>query len=99
MTRTRYPVEPPRTFLPLSRRGWRCVHISAIVYIMACLWLGPTAAFWLTVIGAWTVFWLYLCSRFPFLSVFTVACITGFIGGLFGWRGGYYYRPYYRRRR
>ena len=90
MTRTRYPVEPPRTFLPLSRRGKRQLWLSAILYLMACIWLGPTAAFWLTVIGAWTLFWLCLCSRFPFLSVFTVACITGFVSGLFGWRGGCY---------
>jgi hypothetical protein len=89
------PIPP----LPLSRRGKKQLWLSAILYLMACIWLGPTAAFWLTVIGAWSLFWLYLCSKWPFFGVFTVACISGFVGGLFGYRSGYYYRPYYRRRR
>ena len=65
---------------------------------MACLWLGQTTAFWLTIIGGWTLFWFYLCGRFPMLGSFTSAILTGFIGGLFGYRTGYYaYRG--RRRR
>lgn len=96
MTRQVHIIQPI-PHLPLSRRGKKQLWISAILYLTLCAWLGPTAAFWLTVIGAWSVFWLYLCSRWPFLSVFTVACISGFVGGLFGTRGGYY--PYYCRRR
>ena len=67
------PIPP----LPLSRRGKKQLWLSAILYLMACIWLGPTAAFWLTVIGAWSLFWLYLCSKWPFFGVFTVACISG----------------------
>jgi hypothetical protein len=81
--------------LPVSRRGSKRLWLSAIVYLMLCVWLGPTVAFWLTVIGAWTLFWFWLCGRFPVLGSFTSAFLTGFIGGLFGYRGGYYrtYRP------
>jgi hypothetical protein len=97
MTRQVHLIQPI-PHLPVSRRGMKRLWLSAVLYLMACVWLGPTAAFWLTVIGAWSVFWLYLCSRWPFLSVFTVACITGFVSGLFGYQSGYYYRARYRRR-
>jgi hypothetical protein len=68
---------------------------------MGCIWLGPTAAFRLTVITAWTLFWFYLCGRFPVLGWFTSAFLAGFIGGLFGARGGGYTYTFslcYRRR-
>ena len=35
-----------------------------------------------------TIFWFWLCGRFPVLGVFTSAFLVGFIGGLFGSRGG-----------
>ena len=38
--------------LPLKRRSMKRWWLSAIVYLLLCLWMGPTAAFWLTVIGA-----------------------------------------------
>ena len=88
--------------LPVSRRGMKRWWISAIVYLMACVWLGPHVAFWLTVIGGWTLFWFYLCGRFPILGMFTSAFLTGLIGGLFGARGGgyaYYRTPRRHRRR
>ena len=83
---TDFPLEPPRTIQPLSRRGGKRLWLSAILYLMACIRLGPTAAFWLTVIGGWTLFWFYLCGRFPILGWFTSAFLVGFIGGLFGAR-------------
>ena len=89
------PIPP----LPVSRRGVKRWWLSAIVYLLLCLWLGPTAAFWLTVAGASTLFWFYLCGKWPILGMFTSAVLTGFISGLFGYRGGYYgYRGYRRRR-
>jgi hypothetical protein len=102
MTRQAQIIQPI-PHLPVSRRGMKRWWISAIVYLTLCLWLGPHVAFWLTVIGGWTIFWFYLCGRFPFLSLFTVACLTGFVGGLMGSRGGgyygySYYGPRYRRR-
>jgi hypothetical protein len=89
------PVPP----LPVSRRGMKRLWLSAIVYLALCVWLGPTAAFWLTAIGAWTLFWVYLCGRFPILGRFTSVFLVGFIGGLFGSRGGYGYYSYAPRRR
>jgi hypothetical protein len=87
MTRKVHLIQPiPQ--LPPSRRGLKRLWISAILYLMACIWLGPTAAFWLTIIGAWTLFWFYLCGRFPVLGMFTSAFLSGLIGGLFGARGG-----------
>ena len=98
MTRQVHIIQPiPQ--LPVSRRGVKRWWLSAVVYLTLCVWLGPTAAFWLTVIGAWTLFWFYLCGRFPILGSFTSAFLVGFFGGLFGYRTGYYYRPRYRRRR
>ena len=85
--------------LPVSRRGVKRWWLSAVVYLTLCVWLGPTAAFWLTVIGAWTLFWFWLCGRFPILRAFTSAILVGFFGGLFGYRTGCYYRPRYRRGR
>jgi hypothetical protein len=73
--------------------------LSATVYLALCVWLGPTMAFWLTVITAWTLFWFTLCGRFPVLGVFTSAFLVGFISGLLNYRSGYIYRPRYRRRR
>jgi hypothetical protein len=103
MTRQpQFPIEPPRTIQPLSRRGGKRLWLSAIVYLMACIWLGPHIAFWLTVGTVWTLFWFYLCGRFPILGVFTSAFLNGFVGGLLGTRGGYYGYGYYgtgRRRR
>src|ERR1700722_18096123 len=97
MTRQTHLIQPiPQ--LPVSRRGMKRWWLSAIVYLMACIWLGPTAAFWLTVIGGWTLFWFYLCGRFPILGWFTAAFLNGFVGGLVGYRGGEYYPPFRRRR-
>ena len=106
-SRDRLPVTPqvriiqPIPPLPVSRRGMKRWWLSATVYLTLCIWLGPTVAFWLTVITAWTLFWFYLCGRFPVLGWFTSAFLTGFIGSLFGNRGGYRasYRPYGPRRR
>ena len=54
MTRQTHIIQPiPQ--LPVSRRGMKRWWLSAIVYRTLCVWLGPTAAFWLTVIGAWTL--------------------------------------------
>jgi hypothetical protein len=90
------PISP----LPVSRRGMKRWWLSATVYLALCVWLGPTAAFWLTAIGAWTLFWFYLCGRFPILGLFTSAFLSGLIGGLFGSRGGgYAYNRTPRRRR
>jgi hypothetical protein len=101
MTRKVHIIQPVPP-LPVSRRGSRRLWLSAILYLMACAWLGPTAAFWLTVIGGWTLFWFYLCGRFPVLGRFTSAFLVGFIGGLFssrgGYRNGYPFRSRYRRR-
>ena len=85
--------------LPVSRRGMKRWWLSATVYLTLCIWLGPTAAFWLTAIGGWTIFWFWLCGRFPVLGRFTSAFLTGFVGGLFGSRGGYGYYSYGPRRR
>jgi hypothetical protein len=96
MTRQTHIIQPiPQ--LPVSRRGVKRRWLSATVYLVLCVWLGPTAAFWLTAIGGWTLFWLYLCGRFPALGWFTSAFLTGFIGGLFGYRGYGYYGRRYRR--
>ena len=75
--------------------------VSATTYLALAIWLGPHVAFWLTVIGGWTLFWFWLCGRFPILGMFTSAFLAGFIGGLFGSRGaGYaYYRTPRRHRR
>lgn len=90
------PIPP----LPVSRRGMKRWWLSATVYLALCVWLGPTVAFWLTVITAWTLFWFWLCGRFPVLGWFTSAFLIGFVGSLFGSRGGaYYYGPRYRGRR
>ena len=75
------------------------IGVTATTFLALCIWLGPNAACWLIVIAAFIACWAWLCVRFPFFGVFTVACISGFVGGLFGYRSGYYYRPYYRRRR
>jgi hypothetical protein len=103
MTRKAAHIIQPIPQLPVSRRGHKRIILSAIVYLMACVWLGPTVAFWLTVITAWTIFWFYLCGRFPVVGSFTSAFLVGFIGGLFGSRGGgygyYSYGPRRRRRR
>jgi hypothetical protein len=72
------------------KRWW----ISAIVYLLLCCWLGPTFAFWLTLIGGWTLFWFWLCGRYPILGAFSIAFLTGLIGGLIGSRGGGYYGGY-----
>ena len=96
MTRQTHIIQPiPR--LPVSRRGHKRIILSAILYIMACVWLGPDAAFWLTVIGAWTLFWFWLCGRYSWVGAFTSAFLVGFVGGLFGYRNTYVYRPRYRR--
>jgi hypothetical protein len=99
MTRKVHIIQPVPP-LPVSRRGHKRIILSAIVYLTLCVWLGPTVAFWLTVITAWTIFWFWLCGKSPILSRFTSAFLVGFIGGLFGSPGGgYYYGPCYRRRR
>jgi hypothetical protein len=89
------PIPP----LPVSRRGMKQIAVSAVCYLALCVWLGPTVAFWLTLIGSWTLFWFWLCSRFPVLGAFTSAFLVGFIGGLFNYRNGYAFRSRYRRRR
>lgn len=108
MTRkAQYPIEPPRTITPLTPRGRKKLWISAVLYILFCCWLGPDGAFWLTIFAAFVAGWLWLCSRFPFLSyatgLFLASLIGGFIGGVFGFRSGggygYYYAPRRRRRR
>jgi hypothetical protein len=95
---------PPSAPMPKRTHSRRVLlGTSATTYLTLCVWLGPTAAFWLTVIGGWTLFWFWLCGRFPVLGWFTSAFLTGFIGGLFGARGGgygyYSYGPRRRRRR
>ena len=75
------------------------IGVTATTFLALSIAFGPRAAFWLIGITALIACWAWLCVRFPFFGVFTVACLSGFISGLFGWRGGYYYRPYYRRRR
>jgi hypothetical protein len=98
MTRRReVQIIQPIPQLPVSRRGVRRWWLSAVVYLTLCVWLGPTAAFWLTVIGAWTLFWFYLCGKWPILGRLTSAFLVGFIGGLFSNRASY--RPYGPRRR
>ena len=77
MTRQTHIIQPiPQ--LPVSRRGMKRSWLSAIVYRTLCVWLGPTAAFWLTVIGAWTLCVLFMRS-------------LPRVGGLFGSRGGGHY--------
>jgi hypothetical protein len=87
------PIPP----LPVSRRGMKQIAVSAVCYLALCVWLGPTAAFWLTLIGSWALFWFWLCGRFPILARLTSAFLVGFIGGLFSNRASY--RPYGPRRR
>jgi hypothetical protein len=97
VTRQTHLIQPiPQ--LPVSRRGVKRWWLSAIVYLTLCVWLSPTAGFWLTLITAWTLFWFYLCGRFPMLGRFTSALLVGFVGGLFGSRGGGYYYSYGPRR-
>ena len=100
MTRKAHIIQPIPP-LPVSRRGVKRLWLSAIVYLTLCVWLGPHVAFWLTVIGGWTLFWFYLCGQFPVLGAFTSAFLVGFVGGLFGNRGGYdyTYRTRHKRRR
>jgi hypothetical protein len=89
--------------LPVSRRGMKRWWLSATVYLALCVWLGPDAAFWLTVFAGSIGFWMLLCNRWPWLGyatgLFLSSFIGGFIMGLFGLRGGYYYGGYRGRRR
>ena len=41
--------------------------------------------------------WVWLCRRFPTFVWLTAEFFDGFLGGLFGYRSGVYYRPRYRR--
>jgi hypothetical protein len=71
--------------------------LSAVVFLMLCIWLGPQAACWLVAIAAIVAMWVALCRRFPVVGYLTYRFFLGFFGGLFGYRT--YYRPRYRRRR
>ena len=78
--------------------------ISATTFLMLSIWIGPTAACWLIAIAAIVAGWIWLGHRFPTVGwltyVFFNSFVLGLIGGLFGYRGGYYYayRPRTRRR-
>jgi hypothetical protein len=77
--------------------------LSATTFLLLYLWMGPTAACWLIAIVAIVAAWIALCRRFPAVGYFTYVFFDGFVGGLFGSRGGgygygYYYAPRRRRR-
>lgn len=84
--------------MPVTRRDQQLIGISAVTYLILCLWLGPHGAFYLVLATAIITVWWALCRRFPFVGVMTIAMLTGFFSGLFGYRSGGCYRSYYVRR-
>lgn len=85
-----------RTFNHSARtlaKGRALIGVTAVT--LAMLWL--SLGFGMTVALLCVVAVLALCCAFPRVGS---AFITGFIGGVFGYGGGYYsygYRPYRRR--
>jgi hypothetical protein len=73
--------------------------VSAVTFLTLCVWIGPHAACWLVAIAAIIAMWVWLCRCFPTFVWLTAEFFDGFLGGLFGYRSGVYYRPRYRRRR
>jgi hypothetical protein len=74
------------------------ICLSAVVFLMLCIWLGPHAACWFVGLAAFVAGWVALARRSPTFGWFTSAFLTGFLGGLFGARSGYYPRARRRRR-
>jgi hypothetical protein len=83
----------------MSKRDEALLGISAVTFLLLCLWLGPDRAVFLLTVVAIVVGWYLLCRRFPIVGHFTAVFIGGFFSGLFNYRSGYNYRPLYRRRR
>ena len=81
----------PRTLA----KGRRLIGVTAITF--AILWLNWGFGVTLALLGIAAV--LFICCLFP---RFGAAFLTGFMGGLFGYGGGWYgyygYRRSYRRR-
>ena len=71
------------------------IGLSAVTYLMLCIRMGPHRAGFFVAASAILTVWIWLCYRFPLFGIITMIFLSGFIGGLFGWRGGYYG---YRRR-
>ena len=83
------------------RKSKDLLAVSAITFLTLSVWIGPTAACWLIGIAAFVASWVALCRKWPFVGAFTSAFLVGFLGGLFGNRGGYgytYRTPHKRRR-
>ena len=84
------------------KRIWKSKEllvVSAVAFLTLCVWIGPSAACWLVAITAIIACWVLLCRRFPMVGWFTAVFFDGFLGGLFRYRSGIYYRPRYGRRR
>jgi hypothetical protein len=54
--------------------------LSAVVFLMLCLWMGPRLACSLLFVVAIVTVWWLACRRWPLVGVMTI----GFLRGLFG---------------
>jgi hypothetical protein len=79
------------------RKSKDLLGVSAITFLTLCVWIGPHAACWLIAIAAIIAGWIWLANRFPTFGWLTYVFFDGFLGGLFGYRAGYYHGPRYRR--
>jgi hypothetical protein len=71
-----------------------------VAYLVLAIGLGVHTAFSLIVAAAVIALWIALARRFPAVgwltTIFFSSFLTGLVGGLFGYGGGYYGRRYRR---
>ena len=71
-----------------THRSAALLAVSATTYLVLGVAFGIHAAFTLVVLAAVVALWVALCRRFPVVGALTLAFVSGFLGGLFGY-GGY----------
>jgi hypothetical protein len=86
------PMNTTRPTPARIRKSKELLDLSAVTFLALCVWMGPHAACWFIAIAAIVAGWVWLCRRFPTFGCFTLVFFDGFLGGLFGYRSGYY-RP------
>jgi hypothetical protein len=64
----------------MTPRRERQLGLSAVVFLMLGIWLGPRLAVSLLTVAAIIATWWAMCRRWPILGVMTL----GFLRGLFG---------------
>ena len=73
----------------MTRKREAQLGLSAVVFLVLCVWMGPHAACWLVAIAAIVAMWVAACRRWPFAARLSIAFLDGFLSGLIGSRRRY----------